>query len=185
MKKLLLISLSLICAACLYATTLQVVLDTTNAEIELFGFTSTDPALKLTSLASAKGIESLSRISIQPDHMNSGTTKEASFYIWWYLYTGNAFSIKCYFNDFIANDSRTPIPFHIESASNKIYSSEHSDQGDNPAGILKTVIHTCDVSAGLNAGSRRFTIPPFNFADGEYDRGNYSTNIFVEFSSNV
>lgn len=168
----------------LSATQLQLKLDISDVEIELFGFSAEDPTSKLKSLAGAKNIEELSFLSIVPDNVNQGSTKEAYFYIWWYLYTGNSFSIKCHFHDFSANGSDTPIPFSIVSGTTRIDSLEVQET-DNAKEMLKTELYKCDVSAGLNAGSMYFTIPSINYADGEFVRGDYSTYIYVEFSSNV
>lgn len=179
MKKLFIITIITFLSVSLFAGPLQLNLDLAESEIEHFGFTSENPTSKLNTLADAKTISVLSELSITPDDLETGSTKEATFYVWWYLYTKNNYTIKCYFEDFKANEIATTIPFHISYGGNQIDSIENANS------LVKTNLYTYNPSLGNNSGCILMTIPSFDYADMQdgYLRANYSTNIYIEFTN--
>lgn len=179
MKKLFIITIVTFLSVSLFAGPLQLSLDLSESEIELFGFTDDDPTSELTTLADAKKIKILTNLSIKPDDLKTGSTKEAKFYVWWYLYTKNNYTIQCYFEEFKATGIATTIPFHIEYGENQI------DSLKNANSLVRTNLYTYNPSNGDNSGCILMTIPSFNYADMKdgYLRADYSTNIILEFTS--
>ena len=155
-----------------------------STTIEKIGFDDEIPTISEDTLPNAEYLtKSLDSISIDINK-NTGLSIEKTFYIWWYLYTTNEFSIKCNATNWkgATDGNRDLIQFDASFAE-----SDGSGLGklvieaEENATTSDVKIYQHDKNGGLNVGYAAITIHPFDYLEKTKD--SYSTTISFTFTS--
>ena len=162
---------------------IELLLDLGSTTIGKIGFDDEVPTITVDTLPSDPYLStSLGEISIGVDN-TTGRSVRKTFYIWWYLYTKNEFTIKCNATNWqgTSNGNEDFIQFDAEF-KNSEGTSIGSLSLDDAANARDDVeIYAHDNSTGLNVGWASITIPAFHFLDKTKD--SYSTTISFTFTS--
>lgn len=151
-----------------------------NAEtlkIQKFGISKEVPSF---TGATSPAEEKTFAIPISEDATESQTIPDTTFYIWWYLYSTEKYSVACSVTDFISSDSgASSIPFEAVPQANDSGVNQTLSKGEAIPNILKS---DYDPYAGLYANYIPFTISGFDYTD--YAIKDYTATITLTISTN-
>lgn len=153
-----------------------------NAEtlkIQKFGISEDVPSF---TGATSPAEENTFAIPISENDIESQTIPDTTFYIWWYLYSTDKYTVECSVTDFIPSGSgASSIPFEaVPQANHSGVNQKLSSTGEAIPNILKS---DYDPYAGLYANYIPFTISGFDYTD--YAIKDYTATITLTISTNV
>ena len=185
MKKLFILISILLLATSLYAVdSLKVELDLTKNPIFLCGITNNASPVTTEGFTydQAKNLstQSINSLVISSAEGNPDDTVKGSFYIWWYVYSPEAYTISIWFENFkgASETENNIIPFHITTAGiDKIESLENANTAS------KTIFKELPITNKLVKNHQEVIVPSFNLTGYNIDK--YSTDIHIEIIANT
>ena len=164
---------------------IDLLLDLSSTTIEKIGFDDEKPTIDVNTLPNDPYLStSLDKISIEVDN-TKGLSVEKTFYIWWYLYTTNEFTIKCNATNWKGTTAGNTdlIKFDAsfaESNGDPLGKLVIEATGDATTSDVQVYKHDNNVG-GLNVGYAAITIHPFDYLEKAKD--SYSTTISFTFKT--
>lgn len=177
MKKIITFTIFLLVSIALFASSapvLNIGLDLTQNPITYFGVTTDEVDLSSYTKANDLQTQVAQSISISLDQRDITQTAEASFKVWWYIYSSEKY--KVYINFRPLTSGANKIDFTINDGT-KDYSSSDTDKYDDTTRVVDLTGETA-----LITGFKEFTIPQFDRFD--LIPANYASSFTVRIVTN-